>query len=174
MLENKYSFSVSFEKKLFQFNWKTHAGVERKEDGFSANDSCLGICFPLPLRWVREGKVLGTNPRRWSHHWPPLVNLFGLKREEVKQTQGEKKLGTTTRPVSVHSGKPDASCFHVFKYKTCVLYSHSQCSRASWGIGHFWRQYLKNKNLFALVLWLPAIFFFSSAPPPFLRITCIS
>lgn len=114
----------------------------------------------FPSQEVLEGKVLGTSPRRWSHHWPPLVNPFGLKREEGKQTQGEQKLVTTTHRMSAHSGKPDASCFHVFKYKTCVLYIHRQCSRASEGIGHFWRQYLKNKTYVALVLWLPAIFSF--------------
>lgn len=91
----------------------------------------------LPSDKVYGGKALGTSPRRWSHHWPPLVNLFGLKREEVKQIHGDQHLVTTTHPMSAHSGEPDASCFHVFKYKTCGLYIHRQCSRASQGISHF-------------------------------------
>lgn len=157
-MENKYSLSIFFEKKLFQINWNTNAGVHRKKNVFSANDSCLSAFFPLPLRG--EGKALGTSPRRYSHHWPLLVYIFGLKGEEAKRTQGEQPLVTTTHPTSAHNGEPDASCFHVFKYKTCVLHIHRQCSRASQGIGHFWRQYFKNKNLCWLCILAVCHFFF--------------
>lgn len=47
VLWNKYCFPVFFENKLFQFNWKTQAGVLRKE---GKNDCCFTIFFPLPFR----------------------------------------------------------------------------------------------------------------------------
>lgn len=109
--------------------------------------TALAQCIPSlsAQRWsVHKGKALGTNTKRQSHHWPPPVKLFG---EEV----------TRTHPEYSQWG---ATCFllpRIQIWNMCI--SYSQCSRASRGIGHFWRQYFRNKKLRRLCILAVCHFF---------------
>lgn len=89
---------------------------------------------------------------------------------KVKRTQGEQHLVTTSQPMSVHSGEPDASCPHVLKNIKHVPFICTALT-ASQGTGHFWRQYFKTENWCFPYLGC-LLFLLSFALPPLFRITC--
>lgn len=161
------AFLLPLEKKNHSnLTEKTYAEVQRKEDVFSANDPFLNELFPLSSEVTSSWRKDPDSPRRWSHHWLPLVNLFGPKSKE----NSRRAAFNYHHPFSYQHYKRSqwgARCLLLpctQKYKTCALCMHSvqehyraQCI--------FWRQYFKAENL-RFPTWAACYFFF---PLPFLH-----
>lgn len=161
------AFLLPLEKKNHSNLTEKHMLEFRERKMFSVLMTLFSMYFSLfPQRWsVHEGKTLDS-PRRWSHHWLPLVNLFGPKSKE----NSRRAAFNYHHPFSYQHYKRSqwgARCLLLpctQKYKTCALCMHSvqEHHRAQ---RIFWRQYFKAENL-RFLTWAACYFFF---PLPFLH-----
>lgn len=112
------------EKKNHSNLTEKHMLVFRERKIFSVLMTLFSMYFSLfPQRWSgREGKTLDS-PRRWSHHWLPLVNLFGPKSKE-----NSRRAAFSYHQPAYECSQWGARCLLppcTQKYKTCALHMYS-------------------------------------------------